>query len=162
MANFESRNSSVKEASIQEAKELVRLYDGAGSMKDVDKKVHDRLLQDAIKSHHSELDFDLLRNTMKSEAAAKGNKQVLIKEGAGGQILRDNSLPVLSIIDSNNNLYDPVEGYKAMQDDDRKREAASQSKEKNSNQLNFLDGTLGLKTLFAEIAKATEDINKKN
>lgn len=148
-------DNNVARASADEGKALADMYKGAGNLRDVDKQVHDRLLQDAIKSHHSELDMEIVKKSLVGESAQLKDKRVHITEEKFGSVSRTNeSLPGLSLMD-NGKLYDPVESWKAVQQDDKQREQAAKAKSSPDATVNFFDGGLGLPTLFKQITDAT-------
>jgi len=149
-------DNQVRQASLQEGKELAHLYDGAKDNKAVDNQVHDRLLQDAVKSHHSQLDLDVVRQSLVDESGKRGDKAVTISQDKYGQVRRDNtSLPLLNLVDGNK-LYDPMEGYKAMAEDDKKCAEAEAAKKDGQTKLNLGDHTMGIATLFNQIIDATQ------
>lgn len=148
-------DNTVTKASKEEGKALADIYKG-GDIGKADKEVHDRLLQDAIKSHHSELDMSVVTKAMVDESAKLNDKRVHISAENYGVVQRSNELPVVQFFDKSK-LYDPTEGWKAIQDDDKKREeAAKEAKDSGSKlpQINLFDGALGLPTLFKQINDA--------
>lgn len=148
----------VTKASQDEGKALADMYKGANDLRGVDKQVHDRLLQDAIKSHHSELNMDVVKQSLVEEAGKLKDNRVNIKMESYGSVNRTNEvLPFISLVD-NGQLYSPTEAWKAIQEDDKKREQAANEKKGNGAKVNFGDGGLGLPTLFKQI---TDTINSK-
>jgi hypothetical protein len=147
-------DNQVTRASQEEGKALADMYKGAKDLGKVDQQVHDRLLQDAIKDHHSELNMDVVRKSMVEEAGKLNDKRVNISTENYGVINRTNeALPLLNLVDKGK-LYDPSEGWKAIQEDDKKREQDKQ-KGSNENKINFWDGGMGLPTLFKQINDAS-------
>lgn len=117
------RNEQVIQDSKAEGIRLAHLYDGQSDQKAVDKQVHDALLQDAIKDHHSEINLKVVRETLAQESNKKHDPSVMIRN-RDYQTVRNYQLPVVGFEISGSVLYDPVEALKAITEDDKQREAA--------------------------------------
>ncbi len=116
------RQAQVQQDSKTEGNRLAHLYDGSKDQSSVDKQVHDALLQDAIKDHHSEIDLKVVRDTMQQESEKTNNRSAILKN-EDYKMVRKWGLPVVGLEIEGMVLYDPIEASKAVAADDKRREA---------------------------------------
>ncbi len=116
--------------SVNEGARLAHLYDGRSDIGAVDKQVHDALLQDFIKAHHSEIEMDTVLSSMKKESEKSHNVQ--LKTDSSTSMVRESNFMGINFDAAK--LFDVCEGVKAYEADDKKREQAAnpENKEKQS------------------------------
>ncbi|MBY0548583.1 MAG: hypothetical protein K2W95_15035 [Candidatus Obscuribacterales bacterium] len=152
---MDSREAQVQKSSVDEGNRLVHMYDNATDLNAVDRKVHDALLTDAIKDHHSELNLKTVRAAMQSEANRMKNPNVIIKN-AEYSTSRNWTLPVVGFEVEGMVIYDIIEASKVIAKDDERRaaEKAAQASDGQRGMPNWnpFDGSFGINTAM--------DINK--
>lgn len=115
------RESQVRQNSKIEGSRLAGLYEHQTDQRIADQQVHDALLQDAIKNHHSELNLDIVRRTLQEETAKAHDRNVIIKN-EDYRTVRNYQLPVIDLQLEGRVLYDPIEAAKVIAEDDARRD----------------------------------------
>lgn len=143
------RQAQVQKSSIDEGSRLAHMYDGAKDLNAVDRQVHDALLIDAIKDHHSELNLKTVRVAMQSEAERMKNPNVIIKN-ADYSTSRNWKLPVVGFEMDGMVIYDITEASKVIAKDDERRAAEkadrASGEQKGVPNWNPFDGSFGINT----------------
>lgn len=143
------RQVQIQKSSVDEGKRLAHMYDNAKDLNAVDRQVHDALLTDAIKDHHSELNLKTVRAAMQSEAERMKNSNVIINNAAYSTS-RNWKLPVVGFEMDGMIIYDIIEASKVVAKDDERRaaEKAAQGSggQKGISNWNPFDGSFGINT----------------